>query len=206
MTRAGPVGGPVGSVTREAEWAVPHQSAHHSHTLPATSYRPWPLGGKASTGQVPTYPSSAVLRVGKRPCQMLHRCAPSGVRSSPQAYRAWWRPPRAAYSHSASVGSRPPAHAQYAVASRHETWTTGWSPRSSSPVPGPSGLDQVAPSTAHHHGASTERWEAARTWAEAKLAKTNDQPYRSASVTCPVSATKAAKSSLDTVCAAIRYG
>ena len=36
-------------------------------------------------------------------------------------------PPRAAYSHSASEGRRPPAHAQYARASSQETFTTGWS-------------------------------------------------------------------------------
>ena len=37
------------------------------------------------------------------------------------------RPPRAAFSHSASVGSRAPAHAANAAASSHETPTTGWS-------------------------------------------------------------------------------
>jgi hypothetical protein len=45
--------------------------------------------------------------------EIIIRCAPPGPSmSSPQAYRADASPPRAAYSHCASVGSRRPAQAQ----------------------------------------------------------------------------------------------
>ena len=43
----------------------------------------------------------------------------------PQGYRLSARPPRAAYSHSASVGRRLPAHVAYACASCHVTLTIG---------------------------------------------------------------------------------
>ena len=46
---------------------------------------------------------------------------------------------RAAYSHSASVGERVPDHAQYDVASFHDTCTTGWSTRSDTSDCGPFG-------------------------------------------------------------------
>ena len=48
--------------------------------------------------------------LGKLPCQVLARCWPPGLNSSPQANSAPSRPPRAAYSHSASVGRSLPAH------------------------------------------------------------------------------------------------
>src|SRR5207245_5220179 len=47
-------------------------------------------------------------------------------RSSPHGKRRSSRPPRAAFSHSASVGSRAPAHAANAPASVHDRPTTGW--------------------------------------------------------------------------------
>ena len=70
------------------------------------SESPKPLGGNVPTGDVPTYP-----RQGKSPYQRLAIRCPSGSASSPQAKRAPSRPPRAARSHSASVGSTLPAHA-----------------------------------------------------------------------------------------------
>lgn len=48
-------------------------------------------------------------------------------------------PPRAAHSHSASVGSLFPFHWQKAWASFQLTWTTGKSRRSRIPEPGPAG-------------------------------------------------------------------
>lgn len=50
------------------------------------------------------------------------------------------RPPRAAHSHSSSVGSLSPFHLQKAWASFQLTWTTGKSRRSRMPEPGPAGL------------------------------------------------------------------
>src|SRR4029450_12361550 len=47
-------------------------------------------------------------------------------RSSPHGKRRFSRPPRAAFSHSASVGSRAPAHTANAAASVHDRPTTGW--------------------------------------------------------------------------------
>ena len=47
---------------------------------------------------------------GNSPCQVLAMCLPPGVNSSPQAYSAPSSPPRAANSHSASVGKSLPAH------------------------------------------------------------------------------------------------
>ena len=95
------------------------------------------VGGKASTGQVPRHPSAPVSSVGKVPCQTFIRCSPAGSRSSPQGNGEPTSPPRAACSHSASVGSRPPHHAAYASASRRDTCTTGWSPRSDTDECGP---------------------------------------------------------------------
>lgn len=43
----------------------------HSQTLPAILYRPNLFGGNSSTGQVKTYPSSAVFSNGNFPCQMF---------------------------------------------------------------------------------------------------------------------------------------
>jgi len=105
------------------------------------------LGEYDDTGAVVRNPSSPLLCVGKVPCQMLHIHRPRGVSSSPHAKRARSRPPRAAYSHWASLGSRFPAQAAYASASYQETWTTGWFCRRETSVPGPSGARQLAPRT-----------------------------------------------------------
>ena len=102
-----------------------NQSAHHSHTLPVMLCRPNPLGGNSVTGQVPVPTVGALLCRGKTPCQTFIRCSPPGSSSAPHGNGFPLNPPRAAYSHSASVGSRSPAQAQYSCASDHDTWTTG---------------------------------------------------------------------------------
>ena len=66
--------------------------------------------GKAVTGEVRSKPSSQRFSCGKLPCQVLAICWPPGVNSLPQANSVPSRPPRAANSHSASVGSSLPAH------------------------------------------------------------------------------------------------
>src|SRR5215213_1905174 len=106
MTLDLPAGGPVGFFRGPVTWKVAeNQSRHHSHTLPETLKSPKPLGGNESTGAVPAQPSLTVFLVGNSPCQMLHRCSWFGVSVSPQGWRLCSRPPLAAYSHSASVGS-----------------------------------------------------------------------------------------------------
>ena len=121
-----PTVGPVGSTRAPPTWwLLLNQSEHHSHTFPETLCRPYPFGSKAVTGAVPAWPSSTVLTSGKSPCQTLLICRPSGVNSSPQGKSACSSPPRAANSHSASVGRRLPAQAANAAASFHDTWTTG---------------------------------------------------------------------------------
>ena len=47
---------------------------------------------------------------GNSPCHVLAMCRPRGANSSPHAYSTPSRPPRAANSHSASVGSSLPSH------------------------------------------------------------------------------------------------
>src|SRR5688572_9609537 len=74
-----------------------------------------------------------------------------GGGSSPQLNRLPSRPPRAANSHSASVGRRLPAHRAYAMASSHDTCTTGCADRSPMLLPGPSGCFQLAPGVHCHH-------------------------------------------------------
>src|SRR5437764_711634 len=69
----------------------------------------------------------AVFLCGNSPCQMLHCGLALENGSSPQTYFLPSSPPRAANSHSASVGSRLPAHFAYATASSQEAWTTGCS-------------------------------------------------------------------------------
>ena len=96
-------------------------SAVHSQTLPVMSESPYPLGGNVPTGDVPRWP-----RHGNSPTQ---RFARRGSSSSPHAKAAPSSPPRAAYSHSASVGSVAPAHAAYASASSGVTCVTGWRAR-----------------------------------------------------------------------------
>ena len=83
---------------------------------------------------------------------------PSGTSSWPQGKRRPCSPPRAANSHSVSVGRRPPAHFAYAVASVQETCVTGWSSRVSTGDPGPSGRTQEAPGTASHHEVPPTGW------------------------------------------------
>src|SRR5688572_7364660 len=82
------------------------------------SYRPYAFGGNVATGDV------------KLNCSVFRLCRPFAwpVNSSPQGNMFLSTPPRAACSHSASVGNRPPAHSQYAVASVHVTLTTGCVP------------------------------------------------------------------------------
>src|SRR5438034_1290428 len=91
----------------------PNQSAHHSQTLPDISRSPsevLPFGNKPTGVGCPTALSK------------FAREASGGA--LPQGYL---RPsgPLAARSHSASVGNRPPAHAQNAAASNQLTPTTG---------------------------------------------------------------------------------
>src|SRR5262249_21517817 len=113
--------------------------AVHSHTLPATSTSPYPLGGKVPTGDVPAPLNRRSRSWGNAPCQVLVMTLPRRRNSSPQAYVVWSSPPRAACSHSASVGNRLSAQSAYACASSQPTWTTGC--RSSPPKVevGPSG-------------------------------------------------------------------
>ena len=69
------------------------------------------MGGKLLTGEVPRLPGGLRLCHGNSPCQVLAIVLPLGGGSSPQVKTAPSRPPRAANSHSASVGSSLPAHA-----------------------------------------------------------------------------------------------
>src|SRR3954468_17015040 len=99
---------------------------------------------------------------------------PPGVSSSPQEKVFPLNPPRAAYSHSASVGNRFPAQAANAVASFHDICKTGSS--SLAPRPGPHGCFQFATSTRPHPFFCTSN--------------TPDHPNFSASVTYFVASTK----------------
>ena len=73
------------------------------------SKSPNPFAGKLPTGLVRVQPLSRVLRHGKSgPSQVLAMIRPSGRASSPHVNTVPSSPPRAAYSHSASVGSAPP--------------------------------------------------------------------------------------------------
>ena len=68
------------------------------------------MAGKLPTGEVRVHPLSLVLRHGKSgPSQVFAMIRPSGRGSSPQVNSVPSRPPRAAYSHSASVGRSAPA-------------------------------------------------------------------------------------------------
>src|SRR5262245_12969672 len=58
--------------------------------------------------------------------------------------------PRAAFSHSASLGSRVPDHSQNACTSTKDTWVTGWSSLPSTVEYAPRGVRQVAPSMGFH--------------------------------------------------------
>jgi len=84
---------------------------------------------------------------------------------------------RAANSHSVSEGSRLPAHLQKALASFHETCTTGWERMSLMPEPGPSGDRQLAPGTANQWDASlTDELVIALASSVAWSSSTKDQP------------------------------
>ncbi len=83
-------------------------------------------------------------------CEGLERIFPSGANSGPQANGCASCPPRAAYSHSASVGIAFPAHAAYAAASSQATCSTGCRFRPSRLLPGPSGCRQSAPGIQSH--------------------------------------------------------
>src|SRR5215469_5490599 len=127
-----------------------YQSAVHSQTLPIMSYRPYPLAGNAPAGEVPSYPSSQAFWTGNSPCQVLAIHSPPGLNSSPQANSAPSSPPRAASSHSASVGTALPAQLAYAATSAQATCTTGWSGLFRIELPGPCGWRQFAPGTGFH--------------------------------------------------------
>src|SRR5215813_11469356 len=97
---------------------------------------PYPFGQNVPTGAVPSKPSVRRFCQGNSPCQVLAIDLPPGVKSSPQTYSAPSSPPRAANSHSASVGSVLPAHVAYASTSSNATCTTGCSHKPSSELPG----------------------------------------------------------------------
>ncbi len=92
------------------------QSAHHSCTLPLILYKPH---GLQPSGYSHTLHDSFSL-LGL----LCWHFAPS--HPFPHGY---FLPstPRAPFSHSISLGSRRPAHLQYACASSQLTQTTGWS-------------------------------------------------------------------------------
>src|SRR6185312_6073153 len=71
-------------------------------------------------------------------------------------------PPRAARSHSASVGRRLPAHLQWATASTQATWTTGWFSFPLRLLCGPSGCLQLAPGRYSHHVTVLQRLHSPR--------------------------------------------
>src|ERR1035437_5181162 len=91
----------------------PNQSPHHSQTLPNRSHKPsdvFPLGNK---------PTGATC-----PRAIQFACEASSGGAFPHGYLLLCGP-LAARSHSASVGNRPPAQAQYAAASNQLTPVTG---------------------------------------------------------------------------------
>src|SRR4030042_4567419 len=111
----------------------------HSQTLPAISYNPYPLGAYLPTGSEPMNlhftPSSNLASFG----------APLGASLgqngaiSPHGYACPSKPPRAAFSHSASVGRRAPRQVQNAVASSQLTFATGSWARCGSAYSSPDG-------------------------------------------------------------------
>ena len=111
------------------------------------------------------------------------RCSPPGSSSSPQGKTAPSSPPRAAYSHSASVGSRLPAQAQ--KAGRRPTRRAprgarrGRRGRSADPRVAPVGALDLAPPGRLRDGAGGGKSSGRRP------PKTNEQPTRSASVRSP---------------------
>ncbi len=136
------------------------------------------------------------------------------MNSSPQTKAAFFSPPRAANSHSASLGSDFPDHAAYASASSYATWTTGWSSRSSTVLAGPSGCRQQALGTYAHQA----RWSFKLTRCGGRR-KTSDPATRregstsgysagsgarSGTVTYPVASTNRRNSALVTGCRSIQ--
>ena len=88
---------------------VPKAGVHYRQQRDSHGGRTEPVW-KTLTGDVRSQPSSFKFSCGKSPCQVLARCLPSGASSLPQANSAPSSPPRAANSHSASVGRSLPAH------------------------------------------------------------------------------------------------
>src|SRR5690625_2330923 len=117
------------------------------------SYGPNALGGNEPTGLVPIHPFAPIFLYGNFPRHVFAMTTPSGSLVVPQAYGDGREPPPAAYSSSASVGSRPPTHSAYASASAYAMCTTGCFGRSFElgPTPGPLGTRQCAPGTHRHH-------------------------------------------------------
>ena len=76
---------------------------------------------------------------------------PPFLNSSPHGKSCPVRPPRAANSHSASVGRRLPAHCAYASASAYAMCTTGKRSLPAIELFGPSGWRQLAPLISDHH-------------------------------------------------------
>ncbi len=156
------------------------------------------VGLKASTGAVPTNPSAAVFCTGKAPCQTFMRWSPSGSSWSPH-------------------GNGPTLE----TATRRELPLR--LTRQSPPCPGAERL-RVAPGDVDH-GVVAQPVEVRarpvrvtpirpgdvtpplradhglcrRMVVGSRPANTNDDPNRSASVTCPVAVTNSAKRSLVTV-------
>ena len=99
-------------------------------------------------------PSDVRVTRGELPLGLGGQPATHGVAASHTSRRA------AASGHRtggcSAAAHRLPAHLQNALASFHETWTTGWLSRSLMPEPGPSGDRQLAPGTAI-------QWEASLT-------------------------------------------
>lgn len=82
-----PSGGPTGSILVAVRCQFDeNQSDTHSQTFPVMFQRLKSFAGKALTGARPLNPSSPLSRYGNSPCQMLQRCRPPGVRSSPHGY------------------------------------------------------------------------------------------------------------------------
>ena len=108
MLRRVPVGRPFPDVADHVDEAV---AVRRETCRPATCPRSRRASGSAR---------------GTRPARCSPCACPSGVSSSPHAYSAASRPPRAANSHSASVGSALPAHRGVGRPRRRKaTCTTG---------------------------------------------------------------------------------
>ena len=86
-----------------------YQSQRPLPDVPGHVVEAVPVRREAPTGDVPSKPSTFRFCQGNSPCQELAIALPSGKCSSPHANTAPSRPPRAANSHSASVGSSFPA-------------------------------------------------------------------------------------------------